>query len=405
MKKKTKILIIISTLTGGGAERAVSSITTNLPANVEADLLLNSISEKDYPTNANIITLNMKPRIKKNIIYHLFAFIKRIHLIKELKKKNKYDGCYSFLESANFANILTGKKYCKTIVSVRNNLSQDPDTKYKYLINPIAKILYKKADFVIALSNGVRADLIRNFHLKETTVKIIYNGYDVNLIKEKSKCVIDSDIQTFIDKSSFCFVSTGRHVNQKGHWHLIRSFTEVLKHHPNARLILLGQGPLTNYIQSLITNYGISDNVKLLGFIDNPFRVMSKCDAFVFPSLFEGFGNVAVEALSCQLPVISTDFRSGAREILAPFTSLENMIDKEIEITDYGILTPVFSGKQYVCTDPLESAELYMVEAMNLIMEDEFLYEKLKINSTKRANEFSIHETVENWLSLLENKE
>ena len=96
-----KILFVIPTLCNGGAERAMSNITTHLPKNITADILVNSISDMDYPTNAKIITLGMQPKINKSIFYQVKAALLRIKKLKQLKKEGQYDACISLMDSAN----------------------------------------------------------------------------------------------------------------------------------------------------------------------------------------------------------------------------------------------------------------------------------------------------------------
>lgn len=83
-----KILFLISTLTNGEAERTISNITMNLPENIEADILLNSTSSQDYPTEANIISLGMNMEAVKGFKYQLTAACKRIKRLRQLKKQN-----------------------------------------------------------------------------------------------------------------------------------------------------------------------------------------------------------------------------------------------------------------------------------------------------------------------------
>ncbi|MDL2325373.1 glycosyltransferase, partial [Ruminococcaceae bacterium OttesenSCG-928-A16] len=174
-----KILFVISTLTGGGAERALCNITLALPSNVSADILVNSISDEDYPHAGNVISLNLPPTKQKGILYHIRSILKRFFALRKLKKNGNYSACISFMDSANIANVLSGKKHCKTILSVRINLSHCASTEYQYFINPLVKLLYPRADKIISLSKGVENDLVHNFHLSKDKNATIYNGYDL----------------------------------------------------------------------------------------------------------------------------------------------------------------------------------------------------------------------------------
>ena len=392
-----RLLFVISTLTGGGAERAVSNITTHFPADVQADILLNSISEMDYPHGGNIISLGMKPTRNKTLLYQLYAFLLRLRKLRSLKKHGKYNACISFLDSANIANILSGKRYCKTILSVRCHLSQDKSLQYKYIVTPLVKNLYNRATKVVALSKGVELDLVSEFGLFPRNVITIYNGYDIPQMQQKSQESVD--VVAF-DGNCFYFVAVGRHTQQKGHWHLLRAFAHLSKEFPQARLIILGQGELTDYYKKLIAEYHLEDKVLLPGFVKNPLAILAKCDVFVFPSLFEGFGNVLLEGMVCGLPVIAADFRSGAREILAPDTDFQGSLTTGIELAQYGIIVPVCSGIHYQSYDPLEASEQDILDAMKRLVQENELRASYALTAAQRAREFDINKSVDQWLTI-----
>ena len=392
-----KILFLISTLRGGGAERALCNVTLAMPEDVEVDILVNSLSETDYPHRGNVISLNMPSKDQLSLPYQLKAFVQRLILLRKLKKEKNYDACISFMDSANVANVLTGKKYCKVILSVRVTISRTKSWKYKYIVGPLVRVFYPLADHVVALSKGTESDLIENFGLKSSQTLTIYNGYDINLINRKA---LEQDTN-IIDGNRFRFIAVGRLCEQKGHWHLIRAFSEVLKKHPQCELIICGKGPYDSMLKKMADGLEIKENVIFTGFLKNPFSVVKKCDVFVFPSLYEGFGNVIIENMACGMPVIATDFRHGAREILAPDTDYNFQRFDGIECAEYGIITPVCSGKKYENNQPLEKEESLLAEAMIKLIEDKELREKYAGKSRERANDFAIEKTVGQWLELL----
>ncbi len=395
-----KILFFISSLENSGAERAMSNITTHLPEGVEADILLNSVSDHDFPTDANIISLGMQPNCKKDLKYQLIAFGKRIPKLYQLKKKNHYDACISFMDSANICNILTGRKYCKTIVSVRVKIAQDKSFAYQYIVKPLASLLYNRADYVVAVAEGVRRELIDTMKIKETHVKTITNGYDVQVIEEQANR--DADIEWKRFEGKFVFATSGRYSYQKAQWHLIRAFSRVAEVCDNACLLLMGYGQEEKYLREMIEAMGLKERVILLPYQRNPFAILKKCDVFVMPSMFEGYCNALCEAMICGLPCIATDFQSSAREILAPETDYQYQLMDGIEYASYGILTPVCSGTRYKGLEPLEKQEDDLAKAMITLYQDSGLLRHYKEQALERGKQLDINTKVREWLTLVE---
>jgi glycosyltransferase involved in cell wall biosynthesis len=386
-----RVLFIISSLTEGGAQRAVSNIVTHLPDDWEIDILLNTSSRITYPYRGNIIDLHLAiPQNRNGLVYQSRMFFRRYKVLRKIKKNNNYAACISFSESANIVNVITGRKYCRVLLSVRINISNDSTLKKRLLVNAMIRLLYKKADRVIPNSKGIRNDLINNFGLKPTLVQTICNGFAIDEIK---KCISHPS-----KAASFTFITTARIYHQKGQWHLIRAFNELINKQLDCRLIIVGDGPYREYIEKLIYDYHLEQNVVLKGFLDNPFQEMAAADVFVFPSLFEGFSNAMLEALVCELPIISSDHRSGAREILAPDTDIEYEQKTEIEFAQYGIIVPVCSGNRYNATDPLEPQEILLAEAMEKLYLDRSIVAKYSEVALLRAKDFSIEKAVAEWV-------
>ena len=391
-----KVLFVISTLDTGGAQRAVSNITTHFPGDYEIDILLNDSQSISYPYKGNILDLGFEPKEDKTgLIYQLRVLLRRVIKLRKLKKTGEYLACYSFLDSANFANILSGNKYCKVIASVRSNLSNTAKTmpKYKYIVNPMVKALYNKADYVVAVSEGSTRDLNRTFGIKEEKLVTIYNGYDCDEIEKKSQMDIAPEEKLWFESSTsepYIIATMGRLGKEKGQNLLIKALAKLLNKYPDRdiRLLLVGDGAERDNLTNQARDLGVERQVFITGFQDNPFRLLSRCDVFVLPSLFEGFPNALAEAMICGLPVIGSDCESGMREILAPGTD----IDYHTQITEYveyGVLVKT-------------GIEDGIVEAVSkFILETEVAKEYMNKAKT-RVRDFSIESVVKKWVELAE---
>jgi len=398
-----KIIFIVSTLNTGGAQKILSNLLVNLPDEYQADIVLNDTEDIVYPYKGNLISLGFQQQNNKlSLLYQFKVFIKRIIVLKKMKKTGRYIAAVSFLDSANIANIMSGRKKCRTILSVHNNLTQSASLRiYKYVVNPLVRMLYGHADKMIAVSKGIAYDLIYNLKVSGKNIVTIHNGHDIEQIRKLAKDVVPVELE-------HCFTgdpviaTMGRMDYQKGQWHLVRALVKVKEKIPRIRMLLLGEGELHLYLQQLIHECGLDENVTLCGFQKNPFSVLGRCTIFVLPSMFEGFPNALIEALSCGLPCIATDFRSGAREILAPQLPVNEQVETGICEAEYGILTPVCDGKQYDAKAPLTKEELYLAEAILRLLQNEKLLEQYKERSDRAVKEFDITHMTREWLETIE---
>jgi len=146
----------------------------------------------------------------------------------------------------------------------------------------------------------------------------------------------------------------------------------------------------------------LSDNfdVYFLGFQKNPFKSIARSKLFVFPSFWLGFANALVEAMVCGVPVASSDYRSGPREILAPNTDFSYQTQKP-EFAEYGVLMPVFDVKYKTAKEPLEEREIMWVKTIDKLLEDENLRKNYSEKAKQRAEDFSIEKIVQEWKGVL----
>lgn len=170
-----------------------------------------------------------------------------------------------------------------------------------------ATIVYKNTNKIIAVSNGVRKDIIDKFKCSENKVVTIYNP-----VLEK-KHFIPKEIANRSINHLPKIIALGRLTRQKGFDILIQAMQKVpLPWH----LEIWGDGEDKEILQSLINNLGLKENIQLKGNTNEPFEILRQADLFVLSSRFEGLPTVLIEALCCQCNIISTDCPHGAAEIL-----------------------------------------------------------------------------------------
>lgn len=397
-----KILFICSTLNTGGAQKILSNILMNLPEGYEADILLNNAEDIVYSYKGKVISLGFKrQKNMRSIFYQTQVFIKRIFALIKLKKTGDYIAAVSFMDSANIANIVSGNRKCRTVISVHTNLKEAAKSWiYKYLVNPLVHMFYEKADVVVAVSLGIKHDLINHLGLSGKNIVTIYNGQDIEEIKIKaSQRSINKNIEKF---GNAVITTMGRMSYPKGQWHLIRALTEVKKIVPHIQLLILGEGELEAYLKKLVHECHLEKNVIFCGFRENPFEVIAQSDLFVLPSMYEGLSNALVEALACEVPCVATDFHSGAREILEPGLPVEEQIHFGIIEGEYGILVPVCDGKMYNGNKPLTEEEKTLAEAIIRMLGNKELQKHYKKKAQQVVKKFTVEEMTKKWLEVIE---
>lgn len=396
-----KLLFVISTMDGGGAARIVGNLTTHLPEDWDIDILVNNSDTIAFPYSGRILSLGISlPDNREGFLYQIKVLSGRLKKLRTLKNTGEYDCCISYMDSANFANILTRTKKCKTVLNVVNNMSATSKfhTVYRYVVNPVIKLFYNKADRIIALSEDVRRDLINTYGIRPELLSVSYCSIDVktidNLIAEKKSVINDEWFNR--DRT---VVTAGRMERQKGQWHLIRAFSRVIKEVPDAKLAVFGFGSLREYYSRLINDYGMQNNVRLYDFSSDLTAYISKSAIFVFPSLYEGFGTALQEALACDVACMATDYPSGGREQLSPEYTGEIFGSFDGE---YGILIEACSEELSEAQVPLDTCEIAMADSVIELLTDSGKREDYAARARERSYAFDIEKIARDWIADIE---
>jgi len=204
----------------------------------------------------------------------------------------------------------------RVVVSVHNTVSQESQnsTQLKRRFAPyLARWFYPWADAIVTVSQGAAEDLV-GLGLSSERIKVIYNPVVTPELFEKVNEPIDHP--WFEPGSPPVILGVGRLEKQKDFSTLIRAFAQVQRQRP-ARLMILGEGKERPYLEALVQELGLGENVSLPGFVSNPYAYMARATVFVLSSLFEGLPTVLIEALAVGTRVVSTNCESGPAEILA----------------------------------------------------------------------------------------
>lgn len=183
----------------------------------------------------------------------------------------------------------------------------------RFLRRKYARWAYHTAAKVLANSAGLRQQLLDYWQLPPEQVVIQPNGLDFDRIEQRSR-----EQAVPRNAGQIRILTVGRIDEDKGHIDLLTALEELIhrRGHSEMHWQILGVGPRMETLRQEIAEKKLTSQVELLGAASNPFPYYAAADVFVLPSRSEGLPNVLLEAIACELPVLSTDCPSGPREIL-----------------------------------------------------------------------------------------
>lgn len=380
---RKRVAFFLIGLYGGGGEKVVLDLAKGFVEDgFEVDLLLftrKGSLESKIDSRINVIDLNAS-----RIFFSIFPIIQYL-------KKEKPLFILGTSEHANLILILAKMiSRTKTRIFVRvgmtfSDLFKNYKNKKDKLIPFLIKLLYPKADKIIANSKNVAMDLERVSKIPKEKIKVIYNPKFLEEIVKKSKVHKVESRKFMMEK--FTILAIGRLGEQKDFKTLISAFA-LVKQKIDAQLIILGEGGERKNLERQAQELNLKD-VYLEGFVENPYFYMNNSDIFISTSLWEGFSNVLIEAGILSLPIIATDCGSGSRELLAPDSNLDNQLEKgKIEYTENGVL---------VAKEDIENISQAILE----LYKNKDLRDKYSKNIKEKSKDFEIKNILEEYKKLI----
>lgn len=306
--KKKKVLFFIYEMGAGGAARTLLNILNHIDREEFEPLLVtldyDGSYEEDLKSDVTFIKLETK-RLRS-------AILPLAKIIREQRPDIVFSTIPNYNIVAILARLLSFTK-AKNVVREAALLGNDKSMNMKLIIYGL---FYRLSSRVISLSEGVKVNLVEQYKVKPNNIKVIYNPIDIGSIQsDANNGLIPKEHQRIFKTDHIVIITAGRLVNDKDHRTLIKAFSKVNKQ-MNCELVILGEGPLKGELQELTIKLGIEQNVHFIGFQRNPYVYFKQADLFVLSSLSEGFGHVLVEALAVGIPIVSTNCKPGAEEVL-----------------------------------------------------------------------------------------
>lgn len=315
-----KILFVIHSLAGGGAEKVLINLVNHMDQTqydiTVLSILGGGINEDSLAEHIHYQVVFPKPFPGNSHFLKLFT-PKQLH---KLFIKENYDFEVSYLEGPT-ARIVSGCTNRKTKLISWIHVEQHNIRKlaYAFRSSKEARWCYSQFDQTVCVSDFVKNDFCKILNF-EKPVKVLYNTVESEKIVEKAK----ESTEIIKSNKSFKIVAVGTLKASKGYDRLLNIINR-LKDSYDIHLYILGTGKLQKKLEIFIENHSMSQNVTFLGYKRNPYKYVSKCDLFVCASYAEGFSTAATEALIVGTPVCTVDV-SGMKEMLG-------------ENNEYGVVT------------------------------------------------------------------
>jgi glycosyltransferase involved in cell wall biosynthesis len=295
----------------GGAQRAMVNVAnglTRLGQNVEIVM-----PEAEGPHLCELLPdiqiCNLATRNPVKVVFRLVRYLRERHPSRMLSAQ----------QQTNIAAILARQVAgipLHLLVNQQNQLSLLAKSDHRIVVRflpYLARILYPRADGIVAVSQGVAEDLIEAMAIPVEKISVIYNP----VVTERLFDLAQENLERadLIALNQPIILGAGRLTKQKDFTTLIRAFANV-RAQLDSHLIIIGEGEDRFQLEQLVRDLDLTENVSFPGYVDNPYSYMARASLFVLSSAWEGFGNVLVEAMAVGTPVVSTDCPSGPSEIL-----------------------------------------------------------------------------------------
>lgn len=301
--KKIKVLNIMNGAATGGISKVVLGICqTLIDENFTFDIAIDNpeIGFSGYKLQELGCNLIIIPRRRKIIEYY--------KSIKKLVRNNDYDYIHIHLNESSTLPLILAKMFGCEKVFVHMHTARKPEGIKGYINFFMLKVFSNLlADKLIACSTEAGKSMYGERLCRKQSFTICKNYIDAErfLFNEKSRDKIRKELKC--DSETLLIGCVGTLREEKNNIFSVKVFERVIEYNANAKLVFVGDGNRRNELIEYISKQGLNDKVVLVGNKDNVTEYLSSFDCFLMPSLYEGFGLAALEAIAAGLPVILSD--------------------------------------------------------------------------------------------------
>jgi GalNAc-alpha-(1->4)-GalNAc-alpha-(1->3)-diNAcBac-PP-undecaprenol alpha-1,4-N-acetyl-D-galactosaminyltransferase len=361
-----QIVFVIYSLQAGGAERVLSIMANHWAGNSHKVTVI-TLDDGEKPSFYDIdsriqqVSLDVAA-VSKNGFVGILNNIRRIYKLRTAIRKTQAETIISFMTETNVLTLIASYGLCIPVIVTEHT---DPWT------GPVGDVwsklrlrLYPRASRVVVLNQRAQ--------------EFFDKSQDIRTLVMPNPVVIEDDTEpgdlNIEASSGHLIVAMGRLSQEKRFDLLIRAYSSVATEYSEWNLMILGDGPERQALETLREELGLGDRIMLPGTVRHPHQLLKKADMFVSSSELEGFPMALCEAMACGLPVIAAEYHSAVHDI--------------VEDGHNGIIVP--AGDEQVLAD-----------TMIQLIEDPGERTRLAANSPEIGIRFSVDAIMKRWEQLL----
>lgn len=382
--RRIRVLLLLSSLHGGGAERVAVHLMDRLDPD-RFDIRMGLLrAAGPYMDQVDMARVLVAPDGEEHFNYDgpnsaqfttgkvIGGAVRAPLAFRQMVRETQPDVVMSFLKGTNLFAWLALKGMIrnrpKWIAREGNNVlsvieEESPNAVAARASLALTRRAYREADVVLANSSDMAEGLAHDLKLDPAKMRMINNPIAVDSIQTQ----LDGPLPGAPNRPFI--LTAGRLEYQKAHEVLIRAFAKSGLWRSHA-LVILGKGSRLAELHVLAAKLGVGEYVRFIGFVPNPYAWMARAELFVLSSRWEGFPTVAAEAMAAGAPILLADCKFGPRDVIEPGIS--------------GELVPV---------DDIES----LADAMSALIADPQRRAQLAAAGAERVRRFDIAAMVEQY--------
>jgi glycosyltransferase involved in cell wall biosynthesis len=400
-----RILLVIPNLDFGGAQNSFWRLSLLLSPYAELKLVAFNLDRlAPQPHAGELCQLNVPAG--RTWMGKTTCFFLRVIRLRRIKSEFRPDVSISFLEGADYVNLLSavGERIFFYIHG-----SKLHDHNVRGLLGTLRKkffipVCYRRADAILVVNRRLEEEYKNAFRLDHVPFYEFPNFYDFQQLHLRALEPVGAGLDHLFRTKAVIGIM-GRLAEEKGIVPFLNFLPSLLVRKPDARVILIGDGPEKSNILAAARSLGLTAaevsaddelvpdaSILLMGYQQNPHRLLARCRLLALPSRNEGMPNSLVEAMGLGVPVVASDCPYGPAELLSPAVTPPVLWPG---IAENGVLLPAPEQKG-------EANTRHWVDALVDLLSDSSLRARLRESGERFAFRFSTEAVAQRWTKLIQ---